>query len=69
MNILWVLPCFQGMRSKILIHGIGACIVSEDNKDPVNGIQWISKGCSDDEFPWGREGDPLDTKYLLCDTQ
>ncbi len=22
------------------------------------------KGCSDDEFPWAREGDPLDTKYL-----
>ena len=22
------------------------------------------KGCSDDEFPWAREGDQLDTKYL-----
>ncbi len=22
------------------------------------------KGCSDDEFPWAREGEPLDTKYL-----
>ena len=28
------------------------------------GYNGFPKGCSDDEFPWGREGDPLDTKYL-----
>ena len=47
----------SGMRSKDPHSQVGACIVSEDN----NGFP---KGCSDDEFPWGREGEPLDTKYL-----
>ena len=28
------------------------------------GYNGFPKGCSDDEFPWGREGEPLDTKYL-----
>ena len=30
------------------------------SKDP----NCFPKGCSDDEFPWAREGEPLDTKYL-----
>ena len=46
----------SGMRSKDPNSQVGACIVSEDNGFP--------KGCSDDEFPWAREGEPLDTKYL-----
>lgn len=28
------------------------------------GYNGFPKGCSDDVFPWGREGEPLDTKYL-----
>ena len=28
------------------------------------GYNGFPKGCSDDEFPWAREGEPLDTKYL-----
>ena len=27
-------------------------------------VMEIPKGCSDDTFPWDREGEPLDTKYL-----
>ena len=43
---------------------VGCCIVSQDNKILSMGYNGFPKGCSDDEFPWGREGDPLDTKYL-----
>ena len=54
----------SGMRSKDPNSQVGACIVSEDNKILSMGYNGFPKGCSDDEFPWAREGDPLDTKYL-----
>lgn len=28
------------------------------------GYNGLPRGCSDDEFPWCREGDPLDNKYF-----
>ena len=34
-----------------------------DKKDYYE-VLGFSKGCSDDEFPWCREGDPLDNKYF-----
>ena len=53
----------SGMRSKDPNSSVGACIVSEDNKScPV--VICFPKGCSDDEFPWAREGDSLHTKYF-----
>ncbi len=54
----------SGMRSKDPNSQVGACIVSEDNKILYMGYNGFPKGCSDDVFPWAREGDPLDTKYL-----
>ena len=54
----------SGMRSKDPNTQVGCCIVSEDNKILSIGYNGFPKGCSDDEFPWGREGEPLDTKYL-----
>ena len=53
-----------GMRSKDPNSQVGACIVSQDNKILSMGYNGFPKGCSDDEFPWAREGQPLDTKYL-----
>ena len=53
----------SGMRSKDPNTQVGACIVSEDNKILSMGYNGFPKGCSDDEFPWDREGDPLETKY------
>lgn len=53
----------SGMRSKDPNTQVGACIVSDDNKILSMGYNGFPKGCSDDEFPWDREGDPLDTKY------
>ena len=54
----------SGMRSKDPNSQVGACIVSPDNKILSMGYNGFPIGCSDDEFPWGREGDALDTKYL-----
>ncbi len=53
-----------GMRSKDPNSQVGCCIVSEDNKILSIGYNGFPKGCSDDEFPWAREGDPLENKYL-----
>ncbi|MCD7737044.1 MAG: dCMP deaminase family protein [Lachnospiraceae bacterium] len=52
-----------GMRSKDPNSQVGTCIVSEDNKILSMGYNGFPKGCSDDEFPWEREGDEADTKY------
>ena len=54
----------SGMRSKDPNSQVGACIVSQDNKILSMGYNGLPIGCSDDEFPWAREGDPLDTKYV-----
>lgn len=54
----------SGMRSKDPNSQVGACIVSQDNKILSMGYNGFPMGCSDNEFPWAREGDELDTKYL-----
>ena len=54
----------SGMRSKDPNTQVGACIVSEDNKILSMGYNGFPMGCSDDEFPWTREGDPLENKYF-----
>ena len=54
----------SGMRSKDPNSQVGACIVSQDNKIMSMGYNGFPMGCSDDEFPWTREGDAMDTKYL-----
>ncbi len=51
-------------RSKDPHTRVGACIVDPDNKILSVGYNGMPCGCSDDEYPWGNEGDALDTKYL-----
>lgn len=51
-------------RSKDPNTQVGACIVSKDNKILSMGYNGFPSGCSDDEFPWAREGDGLNTKYF-----
>lgn len=53
----------SGMRSKDPNTQVGACIVSDDNKILSMGYNGFPCGCSDDDFPWERDGDMLDTKY------
>ncbi len=54
----------SAMRSKDPSTGVGACIVGADNRILSLGYNGMPIGCSDDEFPWEREGEPLETKYL-----
>lgn len=51
-------------RSKDPNTQVGACIVSADHKILSMGYNGFPSGCSDDEFPWTREGEGIDTKYL-----
>ncbi len=50
-------------RSKDPNTQVGACIVNPRNKIVSVGYNGMPIGCSDDVFPWSREGDLLDTKY------
>ena len=67
---------FMGMallaakRSKDPSTQVGACIVSGASHDSANehtilsvGYNGLPIGCSDDEYPWERDGELLDTKY------
>ena len=51
-------------RSKDPNTRVGACIVNTDKRIVGIGYNGLPTGCSDDLFPWEREGDPLLTKYL-----
>ena len=53
-----------GLRSKDPNSQVGSCIVSKDNKILSMGYNGFPIGCSDDEFPWEREGSDLETKYV-----
>ena len=53
----------SGMRSKDPSTQVGACIVSQDNKILSMGYNGLPLGCSDDDFPWDREGEFGETKY------
>ena len=50
-------------RSKDPNTQVGACIVSDDNIIISTGYNGMPKGCSDDIFPWDREGQQDMTKY------
>ena len=52
-------------RSKDPNTQVGACIVSEENRIMTVGYNGMPKGCSDDDYPWERAGDVLDTKYAF----
>lgn len=52
-----------GKRSKDPGTQVGACIVNEDNRIVSVGYNGMPMGCSDDLFPWEREGEYLETKY------
>lgn len=50
-------------RSKDPNTQVGACIVNDKNKIMSVGYNGFPLGCSDDEFPWERDGNAYDTKY------
>ncbi len=57
----------SSLRSKDPSTQVGACIVSEDKKIVGVGYNGFPSGCSDDELPWNREGEWINTKYpFVC---
>ncbi len=50
-------------RSKDPNTRVGACIVDGGNVILSTGYNGFPLGCSDDEYPWDREGKAEDTKY------
>ncbi len=50
-------------RSKDPNTQVGACIVNNNNRIMSMGYNGFPAGCSDDEFPWERQGDQYNTKY------
>lgn len=53
----------SGLRSKDPNTQVGACVANPENKIVGVGYNGFPWGCSDDELPWDREGNFLDTKY------
>ena len=60
---------FMGMaqlvakRSKDPSTQVGACIVDTFKRVVSLGYNGFPDGCSDDDFPWGKDGDVNNTKY------
>ncbi len=52
-------------RSKDPNTQVGACIVSQDKIIISTGYNGMPKGCSDDEFPWEREGEQTKYPYVV----
>lgn len=57
----------SAQRSKDSSTQVGACIVNSENRIISQGYNGMPNGCDDDEMPWGRDGNPLSTKYpFVC---
>lgn len=54
----------SAMRSKDPSTQVGACIVDNSNRILSIGYNGAPNGFNDDKFPWDRDGEPLETKYL-----
>ena len=53
----------SAQRSKDPNTQVGACIVSNDNKILSLGYNGAPNGYDDENMPWDREGDFINTKY------
>lgn len=53
----------SALRSKDPSTQVGACIVNDEKKIIGIGYNGLPVGIDDDSFPWGKEGEFLDTKY------
>ena len=55
----------SALRSKDPSTEVGAAIVDSNKRVVSVGYNGFPKGCSDDTFPWSREGDVLHSKYAF----
>ena len=53
----------SGRRSKDPSTRVGACIVNNGNKIVGAGYNGLPIGCNDEDFPWEKQGEFLNTKY------
>ena len=53
----------SSMRSKDPQTQVGAGIVNEEHRIVGIGYNGFPHGCKDEEFPWEREGEFINTKY------
>ena len=63
-NYFMAVAKLSAMRSKDPSTQVGACIVSNDNRILSIGYNGAPNGFDDDNFPWEREGDAINTKYF-----
>ncbi len=57
-----MVACLSSLRSKDPSTKHGACIVNQKNIIIGTGYNGFPRGCEDDVYPWGREGDINNTK-------
>lgn len=54
----------SALRSKDPNRQVGCCIVEPESKKIVSiGYNGFPRGCSDDDLPWGKDGNWINTKY------
>lgn len=58
------LALLSAERSKDPSTQVGSCIVDDNNKILSVGYNGAPTGFNDDEMPWSRDGEPLNTKYM-----
>lgn len=54
----------SAMRSKDPSTQVGACIVNEEKRIVSMGYNGMPRCCDDDEYPWDKTDNPLESKYL-----
>ena len=54
-------------RSKDPNTQVGACIVDQNNVILTTGYNGFPQGCSDDEFPWNRDGEVTKYPFVVHD--
>lgn len=60
----------SSLRSKDPNTQVGCCIVSSDNRILSVGYNGAPNGFDDNQFPWGRDGKRLETKYMyVCHSE
>ena len=62
-DMYMIVALVAAKRSKDPNTQVGCVIVSDADRILSIGYNGFPNGCSDDEFPWEREGEFLNTKY------
>ena len=62
-ELFMIMSFLMEIRSKDPSTRVGSLIVSKDNRILSGGYNGTPNGFEDDEFPWDREGEELETKY------